>query len=59
MDSPQSSSETLTSPEVQMQALEQLVQVLQEPQGEMARKQTLAFPKLNTYLGTEMPGRGG
>ena len=24
----------------------------------MARKQTLAFPKLNTYLGTEMPGKG-
>ena len=24
----------------------------------MARKQTLAFPKLNMYLGTEMPGKG-
>ena len=24
----------------------------------MARKQTLAFPKLNTYSGTEMPGKG-
>ena len=24
----------------------------------MARKQTLAFPKLNTYLGTKMPGKG-
>ena len=58
MDSPQSSSETLTSPEVQMHVLEQLVQVLQEPRGEMARKQTLAFPKLNTYLGTETPGKG-
>ena len=31
MDSPQSSSETLTSPEVQMHVLEQLVQVLREP----------------------------
>ena len=58
MDSPCSSSKTLTSPEVQMHVLEQLVQVLREPQGEMARKQTLAFPKLNTYLGTEMPGKG-
>ena len=56
--SPQSSTETLTSPEAQMQVLEQLVQVLKEPQGEMARKQTLAFTKLNTYLGTEMPGKG-
>ena len=51
MDSPQSSSETLTSPEVQMQVLEQLVQVLREPQGEMV------LPKLNTYLGTESPGK--
>ena len=41
-----------------MNVLEQLVQVLWEPRGEMARKQTLAFPKLNTYLGTEMPGKG-
>ena len=41
-----------------MQVLEQLVQVLREPQGEMARKQTLAFPKLNTYSGTETPGKG-
>ena len=24
----------------------------------MARKQTLAFPKLNTYSGTEAPGKG-
>ena len=24
----------------------------------MARKQTLAFPKLNTYSGTETPGKG-
>ena len=31
MDSPQSSTETLTSPEAQMQVLEQLVQVLWEP----------------------------
>ena len=58
MDSPHSSSKTLTSPEVQMHVLEQLVQVLREPRGEMARKQTLAFPKLNTYSGTEMPGKG-
>ena len=58
MVSLQSSTETLTSPEVQMQVLEQLVQVLREPQGEFARKQTLAFPKLNTYSGTEMPGKG-
>ena len=58
MDSPHSSSKTLTSPEVQMHVLEQLVQVLREPHGEMARKQTLAFPKLNTYSGTEMPGKG-
>ena len=58
MESPQSSTETLTSPEAQMQVLEQLVQVLQEPRGETARKQTLAFPKLNTYLGTETPGKG-
>ena len=41
-----------------MHVLEQLVQVLREPQGETAKKQTLAFPKLNTYLGTEMPGKG-
>ena len=41
-----------------MHILEQLVQALKEPQGETARKQTLAFPKLNTYLGTEMPGKG-
>ena len=41
-----------------MNVLEQLVQVLREPQGEMARKHTLAFPKLNTYSGTEMPGKG-
>ena len=41
-----------------MNVLEQLVQVLREPQGEMARKQTLASPKLNTYLDTEMPGKG-
>ena len=41
-----------------MNMLEQLVQVLREPRGEMARKQTLAFPKLNTYLGTETPGKG-
>ena len=58
LDSPQSSSETLTSPEVQMHILEQLVQVLREPQGELARKQTLAFSKLNMYLGTETPGKG-
>ena len=38
--------------------LEQLVQVLREPQGETARKQTLAFPKLNTYSGTETLGKG-
>ena len=31
IDSPQSSSETLTSPKVQMRMLEQLVQVLREP----------------------------
>ena len=31
MNSPQSSSETLTSPEAQMHILEQLVQVLREP----------------------------
>ena len=41
-----------------MHILEQLVQVLREPQGETARKQTLAFPKLNTYSGTETPGKG-
>ena len=58
LGSPQSSSETLISPEVQMNVLEQLVQVLREPRGEMARKQTLAFPKLNTYSGTEAPGKG-
>ena len=58
LGSPQSSSKTLTSPEAQMNVLEQLVQVLREPQGETARKQTLAFPKLDTYLGTEMPGKG-
>ena len=34
------------------------MQVLWEPRGETARKQTLAFPKLNTYLGTETPGKG-
>ena len=58
MDSPRSSSETLTSPEVQMHMLEQLVQVLREPRGETARKQTLALPKLNTYSRTEMLGKG-
>ena len=58
LGSPQSSSETLISPEAQMNVLEQLVQVLREPQGGMARKQTLAFPKLNTYSGTETPGKG-
>ena len=41
-----------------MNVLEQLVQVLREPRGELTRKQTLAFPKLNTYSGTEMPGKG-
>ena len=41
-----------------MNILEQLVQVLREPQGETARKQTLAFPKLNTYSGTEASGKG-
>ena len=41
-----------------MNVLEQLVQVLREPQGEMAKKQTLAFPKLNTYSGTEAPRKG-
>ena len=48
----------LTSPEEQMHILEQLVQALREPRGETARKQTLAFPKLNMYLGTETPGKG-
>ena len=57
LGSPQSSSKTLISPEAQMNVLEQLVQVLREPQGETARKQTLAFPKLNTYSGTETPGK--
>ena len=56
--SPQSFSKTLISPEAQMNVLEQLVQVSREPREEMARKQTLAFPKLNTYSGTEMPGKG-
>ena len=41
-----------------MNVLEQLVQVLREPQGDTARMQTLAFPKLNTYSGTETPGKG-
>ena len=59
LGSPQSSSETLISPEAQMNVLEQLVQVLREPRGETARKQTLAFPKLNTYSGTKAPGKGG
>ena len=58
LGSPHSSSETLISPEAQMNVLEQLMQVLREPQGETARKQTLAFPKLNTYSGTEAPGKG-
>ena len=58
LGSPQSSSETLTSPEVQMHILEQLVQVLREPRGETARKEILNFPKLNTYLSIEMPGKG-
>ena len=58
LGSPQSSSKTLTSPEAQMNVLEQLVQVLREPQGELVRKQTLAFPWLNTYSGTETPGKG-
>ena len=34
------------------------MQVLREPQGETARKQTLAFPKFNMYSGTEAPGKG-
>ena len=58
LGSPRSSSKTLISPEAQMSVLEQLVQVLREPRGEMARKQTLAFPKLSTYSGTETPGKG-
>ena len=41
-----------------MNVLEQLVQVLREPRGEMARKQTLALPKLNTHSGTESPRKG-
>ena len=41
-----------------MNIIEQLVQVLREPWGKMARKQTLAFPKLNTYAGTETQGKG-
>ena len=41
-----------------MNVLEQLVQVLREPRGETARKQTLAFPKLNTYSGTDAPRKG-
>ena len=57
LGSPKSSSKTLISPEAQMNVLEQLVQVLREPRGEMAQKQTLAFPKLNTYSGTETPGK--
>ena len=52
LGSPQSSSKTLTSPEVQMHILEQLVQVLREPRGEMARKQTLAFPTVLRGLPT-------
>ena len=51
LGSPRSPSETLISPEAQMNVLEQLVQMLREPRGETARKQTLAFPKLNTYSG--------
>ena len=58
LGSPQPSSETLISPEAQVNVLEQLVQVLREPQGETARKQKLAFPKLNIYSGTESPGKG-
>ena len=58
LGSPQPSSETLISPEAQVNVLEQLVQVLREPQGETARKQMLAFPKLNIYSGTESPGKG-
>ena len=41
-----------------MNILEQQVQVLREPQGETARKQMLAFPKLNIYSGTESLGKG-
>ena len=58
LGSPQPSSETLISPEAQMNVLEQLVQVLREPRGEAARKQMLAFPKLNIYSGTKSPGEG-
>ena len=58
LGSPQPSSKTLVSPEVQVSVLEQLVQVLREPQGEAAKKQMLAFPKLNIYSGTESPGKG-
>ena len=58
LGSPQPSSKTLISPEAQVNILEQLVQVLREPQGETARKQMLAFPKLNIYSGTESPGKG-
>ena len=45
----QSSSKTLIRPEAQMNVLEQLVQVLREPRGEMARKQTLG-PSQVEYL---------
>ena len=58
LGSPKSSSETLVSPEAQVIILEQLVHVLREPQGEAAKKQMLAFPKLNIYSGTKSPGKG-
>ena len=58
LGSPQPSSKTLVSPEAQVSVLEQLVQVLREPRGEAAKKQMLAFPKLNIYSGTESPGKG-
>ena len=58
LGSPQPSSKTLISPEAQVNVLEQLVQVLSEPRGETARKQMLAFPKLNIYSGTESLGKG-
>ena len=50
LGSSQPSSETLISPEAQMNVLEQLVQVLREPQGEAARKTDASLPQIEYIL---------
>ena len=59
LGSPRSSSETLISPETQMNVLEQLVPCFEgTSRGNSQNAKTLAFLKLNIYSGTETPGKG-